>query len=95
MARSRVRRDHGPAVALNQREVGIVGKQGAEGAVRITTRGESPLRYIQTPPTVRFTAAGREIARFRPDTDFEWTVTVPADDVARAAGAIVIETDPV
>ena len=35
------------------------------------------------------------VAQFRPDDDFDWTVTVPADDVARAAGAIAIETDPV
>ena len=47
------------------------------------------------PPTVRITAAGREIAQFQPDGDFVWTVTVPADDVARAAGAIAIEPDPV
>jgi hypothetical protein len=44
---------------------------------------------------VRITAAGREIAQFRPDADFEWTIIVPADDVVRAAGAIAIETDPV
>ena len=69
--------------------------KGATGAVRITLRGESPLRYFDAPPTVRVTAAGQVIAQFRPDDDFDWTVTVPADEVARAAGAIAIETDPV
>ena len=69
--------------------------KGADGAVRITMRGESPLRYLDAPPAVRITAAGRVIAQFRPDADFEWTVTVPAADVIRAEGAIAIETDPV
>lgn len=69
--------------------------KGAAGAVRITLRGESPLRYLDAPPAVRITAAGRVIAQFRPDADFEWTVTVPAEDVVRAGGAVAIETDPV
>lgn len=69
--------------------------KGATGSVGITLRGESPLRYLDVPPTVRVTAAGRVIGQFRPDGDFEWTVTVPEEDVARAAGAIVIETDAV
>ena len=58
-------------------------------------RGESPLRYFDAPPAVRIIAAGRVIAQFRPDADFEWTVIVPAADVVRAEGAIAIETDPV
>jgi hypothetical protein len=69
--------------------------KGATGAVRITLRGESPLRYFDAPPTVRVTAAGKVIAQFRPDADFDWTVMVPADEVARAAGTIAIDTDPV
>lgn len=76
-------------------ERSVLRVRGPEGAVRITMRGESPLRYVEAPPTVRITAAGREIAQFQPDSDFEWAVTVPADDVARAAGAIAIETDAV
>jgi hypothetical protein len=69
--------------------------KGATGAVRISLRGESPLRYFAAPPTVRVTAAGKVIAQFRPDDDFDWTATVPAAEVARAAGVIAIETDPV
>jgi len=69
--------------------------KGATGAVRISLKGESPLRYFNAPPTVRVTAAGKVIAQFQPDDDFDWTVTVPAGEVARAAGAIAIETDPV
>jgi hypothetical protein len=69
--------------------------KGAIGAVRISLKGESPLRYFNAPPTVRVTAAGKVLAQFRPDDDFDWTVTVPGDELARAAGAIAIETDPV
>jgi hypothetical protein len=76
-------------------ERSVLRVKGATGAIRITMRGESPLRYFDVSPAVRITAAGRVIAQFRPDADFEWTVTVPADDVVRAAGAIAVETDPV
>jgi hypothetical protein len=61
--------------------------------VRLTLRGESPLRYFDGPPTVRITAAGHSIAEFRPATDFEWSVTVPADALAASDGAVAIETD--
>ena len=44
---------------------------------------------------MRVTAAGRVVAQFQPDDDFDWTITIPAVDVVRAAGAIAIETDPV
>jgi len=76
-------------------ERSVLRVKGAAGAVRITMRGESPLRYFDAPPDVRITAAGRVVAQFRPDADFEWTIIVPADDVVRAGGAIAIETDPV
>jgi hypothetical protein len=69
--------------------------KGAAGSVRITLRGESPLRYFDAPPAVRVTAAGRVVAQFRPDADFDWTIIVPASEVARAGGVIAIETDPV
>jgi hypothetical protein len=67
--------------------------KGATGAVRITLKGESPLRYFDAPPTVRVMAEDHVVAQFRPDADFDWTVTVPIDDIVRAAGAIAIETD--
>jgi hypothetical protein len=69
--------------------------QGPAQAVRITIRGESPLRYFDRPPTVKVTAGGATVAQFRPDADFEWTVTVPADALTRSAGAVAIETDRV
>jgi hypothetical protein len=76
-------------------ERSVVRIKGATGAVRIAMRGESPLRYFDAPPTVRVTAAGQVVAQFRPDADFDWTITVPADALARADGDIVIETAPV
>ena len=47
------------------------------------------------PRGVNVTAAGATIAQFQPDDDFEWSVTVPADALARSDGAVAIETDPV
>jgi hypothetical protein len=64
-------------------------------AIVIHMRGESPLKYVGSPPRVRVTAGGREIATLQPDDDFTWRVRVPADAVAAAAGAIAIETDQV
>jgi len=68
---------------------------GPSQAVRLTIRGESPLRYFDRPPTVRVTAAGETIAQLRPDADFEWSATVPAEAIAKSAGAVAIETDRV
>jgi hypothetical protein len=61
--------------------------------VAIRLRGESPLKYFDEVPTVRIRASDRTVAELRPSTDFEWTVTVPADAVKSADGAIAIETD--
>jgi hypothetical protein len=76
-------------------ERAVVRVKGASGRIALTVRGESPLRYFDAPPTVRVTAGGRVIGEFRPDADFEWTVTVPAEDVVRAAGVIAIDTNRV
>jgi hypothetical protein len=87
-----------PATGLRWRwtsERSVIRVQGASGDVGVTLRGESPLRYIDAPPTVRVTAAGRVVAQLQPGADFEWRVTVPGADVARAGGAIAIETDRV
>ncbi len=63
--------------------------------VRLTLRGESPLRYVDAPPTVKISAAGQAFGTLQPAADFEWTVTVPREAVLRAAGAVVVETDGV
>lgn len=64
-------------------------------SIRLTVRGESPLRYVDSAPQVRVTAGGRTIAELRPDRDFTWTVNVPADAVIASGGAIAIETDKI
>ena len=69
--------------------------KGPPQPVRLTLRGESPLRYYDEPPVVRVTAAGRVIAESKPDDDFEWGVVVPAADLIRAGGAVAIEIDRV
>jgi hypothetical protein len=69
--------------------------KGAAGSVGLTVRGESPLRYVDAPPTVRVTAGARTIASFWPDADFTWRITIPAADLERGGGAIAIETDRV
>jgi hypothetical protein len=87
-----------PATSMRWRwtsEKSVLRVTGPPQPVRIRLRGESPLRYFDAPPTVRVTAGGRPIAEFRPDADFDWIVTVPADDVTRAGGAIAIEIDRV
>jgi hypothetical protein len=90
--------EYDPAAGLRWRwtsERSVLRVKGPPGSVGVSIRGESPLRYLDAPPTVRITAGGRVIGEFRPADDFDWTVTVPAEDVARAAGAIAIETDGV
>jgi hypothetical protein len=67
--------------------------KGPPQSVRLTLRGESPLRYFDAPPTVKVTVGGATVAQFQPDADFEWNVTVPADSLARSGGAVAIETD--
>jgi hypothetical protein len=59
----------------------------------LVIRGESPLKYFQTPPRVTVTAGGVPLASFRPDSDFEWVVRVPAAALASADGRIAIESD--
>jgi len=56
-------------------------------------RGESPVKYVGTAPTVRISAGRTTLATFNPAADFEWRVTVPADALALAGGIITIETD--
>jgi hypothetical protein len=63
--------------------------------VRLTLRGESPLRYFDSPPVVRVLAAGHTVAEFRPSDAFEWNATIPAEMVANAGGAITLELDRV
>ena len=62
-------------------------------AIEVVLHGESPLKYFDSPPTVRITAAGTVVGELHPDREFTWRVVVSADAVQRADGAIVLETD--
>ena len=61
---------------------------------RVTLRlsGENPLRYFKTPPHVRITVGGREIAAFDPAADFDEAISIPADALAAANGRVTMET---
>jgi hypothetical protein len=76
-------------------ERSVIRIKGPAQPVRLDIRGESPLRYFDRAPTVKITAGDLTLAQFRPDTDFEWRVTVPADAMTTSGGAVAIETDRV
>jgi hypothetical protein len=61
---------------------------------RVTLRlsGENPLRYFKTPPHVRVTLGGREIAAFDPAGDFDEAVVLPADALETAHGRVTMQT---
>lgn len=61
--------------------------------VRVTLRGESPLRYFDMPPTVKLIAGDHTVAERRLADDFEWTATVPAHLLAQSGGSITLALD--
>lgn len=63
-------------------------------SVTLTLGGESPLRYYKDPARVRVRVAGREIASFSLASDFQQSVTLPADALAQASGRVEIESSP-
>ena len=60
--------------------------------VSLRISGESPMRYFDAAPHVRVLAGDKEIAAFDPTSDFEQTITVPADVLAAANGRVTIES---
>ena len=56
-------------------------------------RGESPVKYVGVPPTVRISAGSRTLVTYHPAADFTWRITVPADALTEAHGVVTIETD--
>jgi hypothetical protein len=63
--------------------------------IRLTLRGESPLKYFDAAPIVTVSAGGEVVGTLRPAADFEWTVDVPAAAVIRGGGTVAIATDRV
>jgi hypothetical protein len=60
--------------------------------VTLRLAGESPLRYFDAAPHVRVLVGDREVAAFDPSSDFDQTITLPADLLLRANGRVVIES---
>ena len=76
-------------------ERSVLRVEGPAQRIRISIRGESPLRYFGRPPVVKITAGDVTLAQFQPDMNFEWRVIVPADAMVNSGGAVAIETDRV
>jgi hypothetical protein len=54
---------------------------------------ESPLRYFESPPTVRITAGGRLMSELAPSDNTVIDVTVPPDVLRAGDGLVVLETN--
>lgn len=76
-------------------ERSVLRLKGPPQAVKLTMRGESPLRYLPVAPMVRVVAGSRTVGEFTPEGDFEWSVVVPGEAWAASGGAVAIETDRV
>lgn len=61
--------------------------------VTLTIRGESPLRYFDRAPVVKVSAAGVELSKFTPTSDFTQTVTIPAKALTAGGGLVTIESE--
>jgi hypothetical protein len=61
--------------------------------LRLSVAGESPLRYFERAPKIRVLAAGIELARFSPSSDFTQQIAVPAKALTLAGGLLTFESD--
>jgi hypothetical protein len=64
-------------------------------AVKMTIRGESPMRYHAAPPHLRVLIGNREVAAFDPSSDFEEEIELPADLLAQTVGRVTLESSRV
>jgi hypothetical protein len=64
-------------------------------SVKLTIRGESPMRYHAAPPHLRVLIGNRQVAAFDPSSDFEEAIDLPADLLAEANGRVVLESSRV
>ena len=58
----------------------------------ISIRGESPMRYYDTPPVLRVVAGDSTLGEFRPATDFHVDVKVPAAALQAAGGRVQLQS---
>ena len=63
--------------------------------VTLTLTGESPLRYFDSAPTVIIASGTRELARFKPSSDFTQSVVLPDAVLAASGGRVTINSDKV
>jgi hypothetical protein len=61
--------------------------------VTLELLGESPLRYHDTAPLVHVRAGDSPVTDFRPDTDFNRSIALPASALAAAGGRVVVTSD--
>jgi hypothetical protein len=61
--------------------------------VVLTVTGESPLKYFDTAPSVRVSAAGRSLAQFAPSSDFTERIAIPAKALSGSGGIVTIDTN--
>ena len=90
--------EYAPATGLRWRwtsERSALELRGTPQPLRLTLRGESPLKYIDRAPTVRVLAAGRLLRAFSPEADFEEAIDIPVDAWTGTAARILIETNRV
>jgi hypothetical protein len=90
--------EYAPATGLQWRwtsERAVLALHGTPQPLVLTLRGESPLRYVPTAPTVVVTAGGRTLDSFQPSEDFTRDIRVPADVWQNGEARIVIATDRV
>jgi hypothetical protein len=88
--------EYAPQTGLRWRwtsERSILRLKGPSHAVRLAFRGESPLKYVGSAPTVKVIAGQQVVGQFTPSDDFEWSIVVPAAAWIASGGAIAIETD--
>ncbi len=73
----------------------VVHVRAPGASIRLRLRGESPLKYFDSPPILVLSAADRVLARLEPSSDWTWDVVVPADAIAAAHGELVVRTNHV
>jgi len=87
-----------PATGLRWRwtsDRAILRLHGSAGGVRVRLRGESPMKYFDSAPSLTMLAGNRLIAGLQPLSDWTWEVVVPADALAASNGDVIVQTDHV
>jgi hypothetical protein len=65
----------------------------ADHDLSLRLAGDSPLKYLDSVPSLTLRAGDRVLGRLVPSDQFVWDVPVPADALARSQGELTLETD--